>query len=72
MTRLELLRLWDAEGSLAKVRKVGDRYGGPGRLRQIIYHGDLQHSISVVVAHKIEGGYGELLQIYTLDQIEEC
>lgn len=65
MTREEVLRL---QPGTARVRKVSGRYGGPGRLVEVINQGG---EISVVVAHHIDGGFGEFLHIYTPAQIEE-
>jgi len=70
MTTKELLDKWIGHDAALKVRKVGGRYGGPGEIRDVIMHSDDELYISVVVAHRIEGGYGEFLHIYTPPQLE--
>jgi hypothetical protein len=50
-----------------RVIKVGGAYGGPGIVRGTISAGD--DTLRYVVAHRIDGGYGEFLHIYGPAQI---
>lgn len=50
-----------------KVRKIGGRYGGPGRI--VGYTVDLGHDshnpyVLYSVAMKVEGGYGEFIHVF--------
>lgn len=52
-----------------RVVKTGTGYGGPGIVRDTFQLTDGQWRI--VVAHKIDGGWGELLHIYSPVQLEK-
>jgi len=51
----------------AHVKKTGTGYGGPGRVCGVAIAED--GSPRVIVAHKIEGGHGRLIHIYSKAQI---
>lgn len=50
------------------VRKTGRGYSGPGEVCGVAIAAD--GSPRVIVAHRIEGGTGHLMHIYTPGQIE--
>jgi hypothetical protein len=49
-----------------RVTKFAGDYGGPGIVKAVVPHGD---SHRYMVAHKIEGGFGEFLHIYSEHQL---
>jgi hypothetical protein len=50
-----------------KVKKIGGQYGGPGVVKAVI---TVSGSLRYVVAHRIQDGWGELLHIYSENQLE--
>lgn len=46
-----------------RVEKLGGRYGGPGRIAGIASEFDDGH-VLYLVAHRIEGGFGEFCHVY--------
>ena len=51
----------------SKVEKYKGDYGGPGVVKNVFEIAPNVHRY--VVAHRIEGGYGELLHIYSEGQL---
>jgi hypothetical protein len=51
-----------------EVEKIGGQYGGPGVIKAVISLND--GNIRYIVSHKIEGGWGQLLHIYSPQQIK--
>jgi hypothetical protein len=51
------------------VEKFGGSYGGPGRI--VSKFPVNENEWRFIVSHKIEGGYGKLLHIYTAGQLRK-
>jgi hypothetical protein len=50
-----------------RVKKINGQYGGPGVVRGVFAMEN--KNMRYVVAHRIEGGWGEMLHIYSKNQL---
>lgn len=53
-----------------KVRKIGGRYGGPGRIVSVSDDLDNDGYRLYAVAMKVEGGYGEFVHLFPARVLE--